>query len=225
VDPAVAQVLVPALGVSISPVPVAAVLVILLARRPRPTSTGFLTGWTGGIAVMLAGTAALGRAIGVGAAGTVPVLSALAVAIGVLAIALAARYLLQARRGAPPSRWVAVLDSLSPGGAFGIGLLLSAANPKNLALVVTAGLALAGTRPGGPDLLVGTAFVLLASSTVLVPVAVHRAIGTRAEPLLAAARTFLARYETVISVLVLLVAGTVLVAHGFGGLAPALHVT
>jgi hypothetical protein len=225
VDPAAAQVLVPALGVSISPVPVAAVLVILLARRPGPTSTSFLAGWIGGIALVLAGAAALGRAIGIGAAGTSPVLSALAVTIGAVALALAARYLLHARRGAARSRWVAALDSLSPAGAFGIGLLLSAVNPKNLALLVAAGLALGGTRPGGPDLLVGAAFVLLASSTVLVPVAVHRAIGDRAEPVLAAVRTFLTRYETLISVLVLLVTGTVLVAHGFGGLASALYVT
>jgi hypothetical protein len=41
VDPAIGQVLVAALGVSISPVPVAASLVILLAGRTGRTSAGF----------------------------------------------------------------------------------------------------------------------------------------------------------------------------------------
>ena len=89
-DSAIGQVLVPAVGVSISPVPVAAGLVILLAGRPRGTSAGFLAGWLTGIALVLATATHLGRATETGRAAG-PALSVLALVLGLFLLPLAVR--------------------------------------------------------------------------------------------------------------------------------------
>jgi hypothetical protein len=58
---------------------------------------------------------------------------------------------------------------------------------------------------------------------VLVPVVVHRALGPRVDPALNAARIFLTRHGTVISVVLLLMVGIVLAAQGAGGLVTTLQ--
>ena len=91
VDPAIGQVLVPAVGVSISPVPVAAGLVILLAGRPRGTSAGFLAGWLTGIALVLAAATRLGHLTETGrAAGSA--LSGLALVLGLAGLKRRSRH-------------------------------------------------------------------------------------------------------------------------------------
>jgi hypothetical protein len=103
---------------------------------------------------------------------------------------------------------------------------LAVVNPKNLALMLPAGIALAPARlPGEEQVFVGFTFVLVATSTVFVPVVLHRALGPRVNPVLIAARGFLARHGTAISVGVLLVVGIVLAAQGAGGLVTTLQVT
>lgn len=228
VDPAIGQVLVPALGVSISPVPVAASLVILLAGRPRGTSAGFLAGWLAGIALVLAIATRLGQATETGRA-VGSVLSGLALVLGLLLLALAARtwrrHVVRGSEAGAPA-WITAVVSLAPGRALGVGLLLAVVNPKNLALMLPAGIALARARlPGEEQVFVGFTFVLVATSTVFVPVVLHRALGPRVNPVLIAARGFLARHGTAISVGVLLVVGIVLAAQGAGGLVTTLQVT
>jgi len=228
VDPAIGQVLVPAVGVSISPVPVAAGLVILLAGRPRGTSAGFLAGWLTGIALVLATATRLGHVTEPGrAAGSA--LSGLALVLGLLLLALAARtWRRRVVRGPEcgPPAWITAVDSLAPGRAVAVGLLLAVVNPKNLALMLPAGIALARARlPTEEQVLVGVTFVLMATSTVLVPVVLHRALGPRVNPALNAAKIFLTRHGTVISVVLLLMVGTVLAAQGAGGLVTMLEMT
>jgi hypothetical protein len=223
VDAVTGQVLLSALGVSISPVPVAATLVILLAHRAA-SGVAFLVGWITGIALVLAVAATLGRLVGTGGASGVSVWSVLALTIGVIAFALAIREGRRHRRGTgrSPAAWVAGVAALSPARALGVGVLLVAANPKNLALLVPAGIVLARARlPAGMEILLGALFVLVAGSSVLVPVVVRQVIGDRADPVLVAIRGFLARHETRIAVLVLVVVGTVLVTYGVRGLAAA----
>ena len=66
---------------------------------------------------------------------------------------------------------MSAIDSMTAGKALGLGFLLSAVNPKNLLMAISAGLIV-----GGADLAVGQIsvviiiFVLLAASTVLIPV-------------------------------------------------------
>jgi Sap, sulfolipid-1-addressing protein len=47
-------------------------------------------------------------------------------------------------------KWMAGLDQLKPGGALGLGALLSGVNPKNAALTIAAAATIAGAGlPGG----------------------------------------------------------------------------
>jgi len=219
------QLLFQALGVSVSPLPIAAVVVMLLTGDRMSTSTGFLAGWLTGIALVLDGAGSLGQAVENGRSGGTPLLPALVLTIGVLAVAVAVRtWRRRPGRGAPPGlpAWIATVGALHPARAALVGLLLVGANPKVLALVVPAGIALAAEElSAAENVLAGGAFVLLAGSTVLVPVALRQAVGRRADPALVTMRGALVRHGAVISAVVLLVVGVVLTVQGAAGLVAA----
>jgi hypothetical protein len=114
-----------AAGVAVSPLPMPIVAMILLLATPRGRADGLLfgVGWLVGLAVL----------------GAV-----------VLALQLALRqWRARPAEGAEPEmpRWIASLDRLRPGGALGLGALLSAVNPKNGGLTIAAA---ATAGPGCP---------------------------------------------------------------------------
>jgi hypothetical protein len=212
------QLLVSALGVAVSPLPIGATVVVLLAGDRRSTSLGLLVGWLTGIALVLVGAGSLGRIVAVERGGRSPALWALSLVVGVLAVAVAARTWRTRRApGAEPRvpAWVATVGALPPSRTAAVGLLLAGANPKVLALVLPVGIGLAAAPlSAGEELLAGAAFVLLAGSTVLVPVALRLVAGHGADPALVAMRAVLIRHGAAISSVVLLVVGAVLVVQG-----------
>jgi hypothetical protein len=217
------QLLPPALGVAISPVPVIAAILMLLAPRAGGTSSGFLLGWVGGIAgvavavVVLAGVAGIG-----GTGGPSPAVSWISLGLGVLLVVLGVREW----RGrpadgepAPLPGWTAAVDTLTPVRAAGLGAALAAVNPKNLSMAVAAGVAVAGAAlPAGPTALALGVFTVLAASTVAAPVLAHAVAADRmAEPLDALRRRLVQDNAAIMAVL-LSVIGVVLIGKGAGGL-------
>lgn len=98
------------------------------------------------------------RAIGVGE-----------IAVGLAFLAIAVRLAAMPRRGRSGaiSGWLEVLDRSGPSRAAGLGLALSAANPKNLALMLAAAVAIARAGEGNDELTFATVgFVSLGASTV-----------------------------------------------------------
>src|SRR5919112_2139748 len=127
-----------AIGVAISPIPIIAVILMLLAPKAGGTSAGFLIGWLVGIAgvttvfLLLAGVLDLGSSTEPSAAA-----SWVELALGVLLLLLAARqWQGRPEPGVEPAlpKWMAAIDTFTAGKAAGLGLLLSAVNPKNLLL-------------------------------------------------------------------------------------------
>ena len=108
--------------------------------------------------------------------------------------------------------WMASIDEFSMGKSLGIGLLLAGVNPKNLGLTIAAASTIsAAGLSSGEEVTVLVVFVLLASSTVAVPVVANLIAGERAEPTLNSMKEWLiANNATVMSVLFVVLGAKVL---------------
>src|SRR5262249_26658466 len=208
-----------ALGVALSPIPIAAVVLMLLTGRSRANGMAFILGWVSGLA--LVGALVLSIA-GTGAIGPVedsPKWLSIAVSALGLAFLLAALKQWRVRpRGRDPvktPKWMAALEEFSPVRAVGAGVLLSALNPKNLALAVVAATAIAHTSVSRPEQVAGyTLFVLIASIGIGAPMLISLALGDRSADLLKWLKNWLARHNAAIMATLLLVIGVKLIGDG-----------
>jgi threonine/homoserine/homoserine lactone efflux protein len=212
-----------AVGVAVSPVPIMAVILMLLAPRAGGTSTGFLVGWVLGIAVatvvftLVAGATDLGDPANPSA-----LASWVKLILGALLLLLAVRDL----RGKPAAdgkpalpRWMSAIEAMTPPRAVGLAFLLAAVNPKNLAMCVAAGVAVAGGSTSGGGTAVAVAvFTALAASTVAVPVLAYAVAAGRMRGPLDRLRTWLERHNSAVMGTLLLVIGVVLAGKGIAGL-------
>jgi threonine/homoserine/homoserine lactone efflux protein len=125
------------------------------------------------------------------------------------------------RAGQEPEmpKWMAAIDDISAGRAFRLGVLLSAVNPKNLALTLAAAasLAQAGLSAGG-DVAGVAVFVVVGSLTVAGPVLAYLMIGKGAERALSELKQFMSDNNAVIMTIVCLVLAAKLIGNAIGGL-------
>jgi threonine/homoserine/homoserine lactone efflux protein len=131
-----------AAGVAVSPLPIVAMILVLATPRGRGDGLLFGVGWLAGLAILGAVVLALAGPAGASDGGESAAWTGwLKLLLGVLALLLAARqWRGRPVPGAEPEmpRWMASIDKLKPGGALGLGALLSAVNPKNAALTIAA---------------------------------------------------------------------------------------
>jgi threonine/homoserine/homoserine lactone efflux protein len=104
--------------------------------------------------------------------------------------------------------WMAKIDELEPGAAFGLGFLLSALNPKNLLLAVAAGVSI-GALPLSTGETVGAVvvFTVIAAISVLVPVIAYLIAGPRLDPTLDTAKGWLIGNNAAVMAVLFLVFG------------------
>jgi hypothetical protein len=212
-----------ALGVAISPIPIIAMILMLLSARPGGASSGFLTGWIVGIIaattifVLLAGTLDLGR-------DTEPSTAAswVKLVLGVLLLLLAARQW-QGRpaEGETPTmpKWMASIDQFTATKAGGLAVLLEAVNPKNLLMCAAAGTTIAGGNlSGAQDVGAVAIFTVIAASTVAAPVLAYAVGRKRMAGPLVSLRGWLTLHNVAVMATLVLVIGVVLIGKGLGGL-------
>ena len=212
-----------AVGVAISPIPIIAIILMLLSARAGANSAAFLAGWvvgvTGAAIVVLAVSGSLSTNTD-GSASTSS--SVIKLVLGLALMNMARRnFAKRPREGQEPElpKWLAGIDSLTPPKAAGLGVLLSAVNPKNLLLIAGAMLAVSQVDLTTADQVVVVAvFVLIAISTVAAPVIVYRVAGAKAQPLLDEAKAWLTDNNATVMAVLLLVIGVVLLGKGISGL-------
>jgi threonine/homoserine/homoserine lactone efflux protein len=159
---------------------------------------------------------------GADADGDDPGVAWLQLGIGLLFMVLAAK---QWRKRHGPGeapempRWMASVDSAKAPKAAVIGLALSGANPKNVALTLAtaATIAEAGLDPAD-EVIAISVFVVLGSTTVAGAVLAYLLLGARAARPLAAVRRFMSDNTAVIMMVVLLLLGAKFVGDAVGGL-------
>jgi threonine/homoserine/homoserine lactone efflux protein len=220
---AIGDVLPLAIGVAISPVPIIAIILMLGTPRARSTGPAFAIGWLAGLTV--AGTIMLVVASGDAASSSgepATWVSLLQLAIGLVFVLLA----VQQWRGRPRPgqeaampKWMQAIDSFTAGKAFGIGVLLSGLNPKNLALTIAAATAIAQAAISDGQAAVALAlFILIGSVTILAPLGIYFALGDEAKRILDGMKTWMAAHNAAIMTVLLLVLGAKLTGEGIGGL-------
>jgi hypothetical protein len=212
-----------ALGVAISPVPIIAVILMLLAPRARSTSLGFLIGWLAGIVVSVVVFLLLAGLLGDGTQdGPSTAVSWIKLVLGVLFLVLAVgQWRGRPKPGVDPELpgWMKAIDSFTPGRAAGLGFLLSGINPKNLAMAIAAGVAIGGAGlPGGQQVVAVIVYVVIAASTVAVPVIAYAVAADRIRGQLDELKSWLEANSATVMAVLLLVIGFVVFGNGLGGL-------
>ncbi len=220
----ISEILTPAIGVAISPVPIIAVILMLFSRRARVNGPVFLLGWVLALVVV---SAVVYIVSNVGNAATSSTASgAIAwgtIVLGVLFLMLAARN--WRNRPAPGSepklpKWMASVDTLTPAKALGFGVLLAGVNPKNLILTIGAATGLAQLGLSTTDAVVSlVVFVLIGSLTIIGPVAYYLLGGEHAKAALDSLKGWLALHNTAVMAVLFLVFGVDLIAKGLAPLA------
>lgn len=180
-----------AVGVALSPLPIAAMTVLLAGRRASVNGAAFLSGWAAGVTAALAACILLVREAGVAESDPLwIVLPELALGLVFLLIGVLALRAQPGRAGGV----LALMDSLTPQRSAALGVVLSAVNPKVAAL--TLGAALSAAKAGDDaDVLGVGAFVLVAALGVLVPLGLYTAFPGRATPLLRRLHARIERHE------------------------------
>ncbi|HEY2791367.1 MAG TPA: GAP family protein [Micromonosporaceae bacterium] len=212
-----------ALGVAISPMPIIAVILMLLTPRAGPTSSGFLLGWVAGIVVAPTVVTVIAQAVGLSGTGGGSTASAIVkLVLGGLMLLLAVKqWRSRPSHGVDPEppKWLSALDSVTPGKAVGLGFALSAINPKNLLMIIGTGTAIGAAKlPVGQIVVVIAIFTVIAASTVAAPVLVHRLERARAEEWLTSMKTWLTANNATVMMTLFAVIGVVLIGKGIGGL-------
>ena len=203
-----------AVGVAISPIPIAGVLLMLVSKRARTNGPMFLLGW-------LVGLTAVGVVVlllpGLETGGGEPSTAA-GIAKGVLGLLLlfvgirAWRSRPAAGEEAKMPGWMEKIDAMNGPAAMGIAVLLSAVNPKNLLLAVgaTATIAASGLTTSREYIALAV-FVFIASLTILVPVLGYLIMGERGEQTMLAAKDWLVQNnQTVMAVLLIVISAAMI---------------
>jgi threonine/homoserine/homoserine lactone efflux protein len=221
---AIGQTLSLAVGVALSPVPIIAVILMLVTPRARANGPAFVVGWLLGLAVV--GTVVLLLASPADASDN----GAPATWVSLLELVLGALLVLVALRQwrgrphdgeeAPTPKWMGALDSFTAPKALGAGAVLAGANPKNLLLAVAAAAAIAQTGiPAGEQAVAYAVFALIGTVGVGAPVAIYFALGERAGPVLQRLKDWMAAHNAVIMAVLCLVIGAKLIGDAIAGLA------
>jgi len=210
-----------AIAVALSPIPIVAVVLILGSSHARTAGPAFAIGWVAGLAavsalvVLVLSGSADPDADDEGVAW-------LKLVIGLLFLGLAAKqWQKRPREGEEPEMpaWMAKADDATAPRAAMLGLALSGANPKNMALTLAtaATISEAGLEPSDEAIAIAV-FVALGSVTVAGAVLAYLVLGDRATRPLAGVRGFMAANNTAIMLVILVLLGAKFVGDALAGL-------
>ncbi|MFI6426301.1 GAP family protein [Promicromonospora sp. NPDC050880] len=216
---AIGQSLPVAVGVLISPLPIVAVVLMLVSGRARANALAFVVGWFVAVLALVAVVALVAGNATPDDGGPATWTGWLKIVLGVLLVALGVRQWRGRPRGdaePPAPAWMAAIERFTPARSAGLAVLLGAVNPKNLLLVVSGGAAIAAAAPGDTSATVVAAlvFAVVASVGVVTPVVIYVALGSRAGPVLDELRSWMVRNNAAIMAVLLLVLGAKMLGDG-----------
>jgi hypothetical protein len=220
---AIGEMLPLAIGIAISPIPIIAIILMLITPKARSNGLAFLGGWLLGLAVVgtivliVANTA--GIATSSGPSRTVSIVKLL---LGLLLLFAAWRQFGKRPKPgeeAPMPKWMTALDRFTPTRSLAIGALLSGVNPKNLILNATAAAGIAATGLAGvQQAVVLVVLIVVGSLGIIAPVGVYFAMGDKAAPVLDGWKSWLAANNATVMMVLFVVFGVSLIGKGIGGL-------
>jgi threonine/homoserine/homoserine lactone efflux protein len=222
INEAIGQVLSFGVGVALSPVPIVSVVLMLGTPRARSNGPAFVVGWIVGLAAV--GSIVLLVSSGANASENgepANWVNWLKLALGLVLLLIAVKQW----RGRPAGgdqaqlpKWMQAIETFTPPKAAGLGVLLSAVNPKNLLLVVSAAAAIAQTGASAGDQAVALAiFVLIGTLGPGAPVVLYFALGQRSKQLLDRLKSWMSAHNAAILAVLCLVIGAKLIGDAISG--------
>ncbi len=220
---AIGQSLPVAVGVLISPLPIVAVVLMLVSGRAKANAFSFLVGWFVAVGAVTLLVATLAGAATPDDDGPPLWAAILKIILGVLLLLLAVKqWRGRPRAGVEPPAptWMAAIDAFTPVKAAGLAVLLGAVNPKNLLLVVSGGAAIASAAPADTNaqVVASVVFALVASLGVATPVFIYLFMGSRAATMLDELKAWMIHNNAVIMAVLLLVLGAKMLGDGISAL-------
>jgi hypothetical protein len=219
---AIGQLLPFAFGVAVSPMPIIAMVLMLITPRARVNASVFLLGWILGVAVTGAIVLVIAGAADPSDQGApADWVNVMELVLGVLLLRAAVREW-RARPAAgtepPMPKWMGMLGSITPAKAGGLAVVLSAVNPKNLLLIVGGATAVAQTDiSGGEQAIAWLVFTLIATIGVAAPMVVYLFMGDRAGHVLDELESSMARHNSVVMAALCLILGVKLIGDAISG--------
>lgn len=212
-----------ALGVAISPMPIIAVILMLLSPRAGAASLTLLAGWIVGITLVVTVVALVADPADDSTASNPSTLATvLKLLLGAVAVLIGVRQWQQRpKEGETPAvpKWMGAIDQVTPLKAFGLGTLLSGVNPKNLTLGLAGGVIIAsGGLSSGQTAVAIALFVVIASSTMAVPVVGYLVAKERMQAPLGRLRDWLTHNNATVMSVLMLVIGVAIFGKGLAGL-------
>jgi len=220
---AIGEMLPLAIGIAISPLPIIAIILMLITPNARSNGLAFLGGWLLGLAVVGTIVLIVANTAGIAASsGPSRTVSIIKLVLGLLLLVVAWRQFTKrpkAGEAAPLPKWMRALDSFTPTRSLAVGALLSGVNPKNLILNATAAAGIAATGlAGAQQAVVLVVLIIVGSLGVMAPVGVYFAMGDKAAPVLGGWKTWLAANNATVMMVLFLVFGVTLIGKGISGL-------
>ena len=220
---AIGRVLSLGIGVSLSPIPIIAVVLMLGTPRARVNGPAFLLGWVLGLAIV--GTIVLVAAGGADAttdAEPATWVLVLEIVLGAALLLVAARQWRGRPRGddeAAMPKWMRTIDRFTAGRSIAIATVLSGVNPKNLQLTIGAAAAIAQTGADtGQQAVALAVFIVVGTLGPGIPVAIYFLLGARAKRMLDELKLWMAAHNAAIMAVLCLVIGAKLIGDGISGL-------
>ena len=174
-DQGISEVLPFAIGIAISPIPIIAIILILFSERAKVNGPRSSPAGSSGLTVAATVVYLLSQAADVGTdSSDSDTTSWGKILLGVVLLGLARRdWAKRPKAGESPDlpKWMATVETIAPARAFGLAVLLSVVNPKNLILAVGAAAGL-----GQLDLSTGDAVVSLVVFVVVASISVAFAV-------------------------------------------------
>jgi threonine/homoserine/homoserine lactone efflux protein len=220
---ALGQLLPFAVGVAVSPMPIVAVVLMLVTPQARTNGPAFLLGWIAGVGIGGAFLLAIANPANANEDGAPADWTYwLKLLPGLALLLLATRQW----RGRPHQgdevatpKWMGALDDFTPVKAAIAGVALSVANPKNLLLILGGAAALAQFGlSAGDETVCWIVFTVIASVGVGAPVLIYFAMGARAAAILDELKTWMARNNAAVMAVLCLIIGVKLVGDAITGL-------
>lgn len=205
--------------IALSPITIIPAVLVLHAPRPRPTGLAFLAGWVLGLAAL--------TAVFVGGSGLLEGLhkapptwaSWLRVALGSALIALGAYHWLTRHRQGSMPRWMRSFSTLSPTRAGVTAAVLVALRPEVLLVCVAAGLAIGNSTLGvAGQLLAGLFYLVVAASTVAVPILGYVWAGDRLDDALERLKVWMEDHHAALLAIILVLIGLFVLHNGIRAL-------
>ncbi|WP_433697006.1 GAP family protein [Nocardiopsis sp. CA-288880] len=220
---ALGQVLPFVLGLIAGPIPIIALIFVLMAPGGRGKAVLYVVAWIAVVVVIATGVGLVAGGGDATAPGESPAWVAwVQLLLGALLVLIALKTLrghltrpVAAEPEAPS--WMAAIDTMGAGRVMGLAALLAVANPKSLAMVLGGGAAIASFDLGfAGTLSAAMIFGVLGAIGLLVPLATVALSGARGVESLRRARTWLVANNDAVTMTVLFVFGGVFAAKGTG---------